>query len=131
MSKKLSKKLCGFLFWKNYQVVFLIGMNEMSSLFWVPTINYFSLGIFQQFLSSKPIWPCKMALPNCRCIIESWQILCRYVYVFRKLNSINPINHNLSFCGSKSSSPFVKLIIHLKIPRLTSKNLEFTSFMGA
>jgi hypothetical protein len=29
MSKKLCKKLCGFLFWKNYQVVFLIGMNDL------------------------------------------------------------------------------------------------------
>jgi hypothetical protein len=29
-SKKLCKKLCGFLFWKNYQVVFLIGMNDMG-----------------------------------------------------------------------------------------------------
>jgi hypothetical protein len=56
--------------------------------------------IFQQFLSSKPPWPMKLAPPNCRCIIRRWQISCRYVYIFRKLNSINLINHNFSFCGA-------------------------------
>ncbi len=50
----------------------------------------------------------KLAPPNCRCIIKSWQISCRYVYVFRKSNSIYPINHNLSFCEAKLSFPFVK-----------------------
>ncbi len=52
--------------------------------------------IFQQFLPLMRHMPYIMALPNCRCIIESWQISCRYVYVLRKLNSINTITHNLS-----------------------------------
>ncbi len=66
--------------------------------------------IFQQFLALMRLCPYKVALPNCRCIIKSWQISCRYAYVFRKFISINPINHNLSFCEAKSSSPFVKCV---------------------
>ncbi len=66
--------------------------------------------IFQQFLPLSRPRLYKVALPNCRCITESWQISCRYAYVFRKLNSINPINHNLSFCEARSSSPFVKWV---------------------
>ncbi len=34
---------------------------------------------------------------------HSWQSSCRYVCIVRKLNSINPVCHNLSICGGKSS----------------------------
>jgi hypothetical protein len=66
--------------------------------------------IFQQFLPLMRPRPYNVAPPICRCITESWKISCRYAYVFRKLNSTNPINHNLSFCESRSSSPFVKCV---------------------
>jgi hypothetical protein len=56
-----------------------------------------------------------MAPPIFRCIVEIWKISCRYVYVFRKLNSINPINHNLRFCEATSSIPLEKLFF-LKNP---------------
>jgi hypothetical protein len=69
--------------------------------------------------------PYKVALPNCRCITESWQISCRYAYVFRKFNSINPINHNLSFYEPKSSSLFVKCVF-VKI-NFTREMLDFGS----
>jgi hypothetical protein len=67
----------------------------------------------------------KLALPNFRCITKSWQILCRYVCVFKKLNSINPINNNLTFCGAKSSIPFVKFVF-MKI-NFTRGMLDFGS----
>ncbi len=64
----------------------------------------------------------KLAPPNFRCIIKRWQILCRYVQVFRQLNSINHINHNLNFCEARSSIPLVKLIFtkthFIKFPRV-------------
>ncbi len=64
---------------------------------------------FQQFLPFMVVViVVKVVIPNCRCITESWQITFRYAYIFRKSNSINPINHNLSFCGAKSSFLFVK-----------------------
>jgi hypothetical protein len=66
--------------------------------------------IFQRFSPLMQPRPFKVALPNCRYSTESWQNSCRYVYVFRKLNSINPIGHNLNFCEARSSIPFVKLI---------------------
>ncbi len=50
-----------------------------------------------------------MGLANFECIIKSWQISCRYVYIFIKSNFINLINHSFSFCEPKSSIPFVKL----------------------
>jgi hypothetical protein len=56
------------------------------------------------------LWPKKLAPSNRRYIIKSWQISCRYVFIFRISNSINPINHNLSFCEPKSSIPFVKCV---------------------
>ncbi len=81
--------------------------------------------IFQQFLSLMQPRPYKVALPNRRCITKSWQISCRNVYVFRKLNSINPIAHNLSFCEPKSSSPFVKL--NFTNTHFTKRMLDFDS----
>jgi hypothetical protein len=54
------------------------------------------------------LWSYKVALPNSRCIIKRWQISCRYFYIFRKLNSINPINLNLKFCEARSSFLSVK-----------------------
>ncbi len=54
--------------------------------------------IFQHFSPFMQLWPKKLAPPISRCTIKSWQILCRYVCVFKKLNSINSINQNLSFC---------------------------------
>ncbi len=75
------------------------------------------------------LWPKKLTLPNCRCIIGTWQISCRYAYVFRKFNSFNPIYHNLSFCEPKSSSPFVKCVfvkINLHIYMKFAKFLWYT-----
>jgi hypothetical protein len=46
MSKKLCKKLCGFLFWKNYQVVFLIGMNELLMIT-RKCVNFINHSVFQ------------------------------------------------------------------------------------
>jgi hypothetical protein len=38
-----------------------------------------------------------------------FEVLCRCL-IIRKLNSINPVNHNLSFCEAKSSFPLVKYV---------------------
>ncbi len=50
------------------------------------------------------------ALANFECIMESWQNSCRYIYAFRKFNSVNPIGHNLSFCEAKSNILYVKWV---------------------
>jgi hypothetical protein len=69
--------------------------------------------IFQQFLPLMRSRPYKVALPNRRCIIESWQISCRYVYIFRKSNSINPIHQNVQkFFWTKVEQSLCKIDFH-------------------
>ncbi len=81
--------------------------------------------IFQQFSLFMQLWLKKLHLTNCGCILKSWQISCRYVYIFRKSNSINPINHNLSFCEPKSSVSLVKKIFTKT--NFTRETLDFDS----
>ncbi len=85
-------------------------MLEILPCLWNFRIHLGKKCIFQPFLSLTRPRPYKVGLPNCRCVIKSWQISCRYVYIFRKSNSIIPIHHNLSFCTAKSSIPFVKCV---------------------
>jgi hypothetical protein len=40
--QKIVKKLCGFLFWKNYQVVFYFGKKIMWFFHLEPTIKPFN-----------------------------------------------------------------------------------------
>jgi hypothetical protein len=48
-----------------------------------------------------------------------------YVYIFRKLNSINPIYHILKFCEARSNNPSVKAIF-MKT-HFTEDTRDFTS----
>jgi hypothetical protein len=82
---------------------------ETLSCLWNFRIHSGKKWNFQQFLPLMQPRPYKVASPICRCIIKSWQISCRYVYVFRKSNSIIPIHHNLSFCEPRSSIPLCKM----------------------